>query len=151
MNELEDRVAVAFSRTITRSRLFQGAMRWTLGLGTAAATSWSFTGKASASGCGSGGQVGYWGCYCSLGFPGCGSGKCCFDTQNACCGGAVPNCSTWSPLPYCWCSLNCCIGSSKGYYSCCDCWSYGDGDGHCDTGGGATWCICGYRILTGSC
>lgn len=149
MNELEDKIAASFSRAITRRTILTRAMRWTAAAGAAMSTAWRFTPNASAAGCGVG-HVSNWGCWCA-GTPGCGSGKCCFDNAQPCCGGAVPRCDRWGVIPSCWCSLTCCIGSSTGYFSCCDCWSFGDGDNNCHTAGGATACICGHRHLTGSC
>lgn len=148
MTAIEETIAERVSRAVTRRTLLQRTMRWTLGVGAAAATTWRFTDAAYAAGCGAPGQIGTWGCYCS-GTPGCGSGKCCFDTANACCGGAVPRCDYWTLQPYCWCSLTCCIGSSKGYYSCCDCWPIGGAP--CSQSNGRTACMCGHRHITGSC
>lgn len=145
--DLDDIIAAAFSRAVTRRTLLQRTIRWTLGAGVAASTAWRLTGTARAQSCGIG-QTNEFGCYCAS-TMGCGSGKCCFDTQNGCCNGATPRCTHWMTQPYCWCSITCCIGSHTGYYSCCDCWQ--SGTGGCGSANGRTACICGIRYLTGTC
>lgn len=147
MKTFDDTIAEAFTRTVTRRTLLRRGMRWSLGAGVALSTAWGTTSTAKAAGCGGGG-ITTSSCYCEPTI-GCGAGKCCFDTANACCGGAVPRCDAWTSIPYCWCSKTCCIGQFTGYYSCCDCWQ--SGSGSCSQSGGRVACICGHRHITGSC
>jgi hypothetical protein len=144
---MEDRLAVSFTRAVTRRTFLQRTMRWTLTAGAAISGALTFAPRASAARCQFTSTK--WGCYCNLGTPTCGSGKC---DNDYCVNGAVARCNYWTSFPYCWCSTNCCIGSHTGYFSCCDCWGGGFHDPctpRCACG--YTPCICGYRTWTGTC
>lgn len=142
-----DRVAVAFSRAVTRRGFLQKTMRWTFALAAASSTSLVFPRFAAAISC----KYGTWwppntsGCYCNN-TPGCGSGNC---NETSCVGTGGQRCTFWSGIgsPYCWCSKVCCLGVNQGYFSCCDCWRYQGSD--CLHG--TTACICAVRVLTGPC
>jgi hypothetical protein len=146
MKDLDDRIAVGFSRAVTRRRFLKQTMRVSL-VGAGVVTGvWNSTGVAHADSCSPGGHVSTWGCYCA-GTQGCGSGKCCPNQTQPCCNGAKPRCTYWTSSPYCWCSLNCCINGHKGYYSCCDCWKYGSTS--CSSGN--TYCVCKHRHVGVAC
>lgn len=145
MSDLDQKLAVAVSRAITRRGFMHKTMRWTLAAGIGAATSWRFMGAAAAGGCQPGGTYDRWGCYCA-GTMGCGADKCCPNQNVPCCNGAQGRCDFWRQSPYCWCSLRCCVNGKRGYYSCCDCWKFGRGSSGC--GSGNTKCVCKHRHIT---
>ena len=144
---LDDRIAMGFSRMVTRRTLLRRSLR--LAAVSAAATS---AGLAFPRRAGAVPQctftVGTWGCYCAS-TPSCGGNKCCAtggsvpDAADHCCGGAQRRCNYWTSSPYCWCSRHCCVGGWHGWYSCCDCWKYGN-NGSCSSGD--TKCICKGRL-----
>jgi len=144
---LLDRASVGLSRAITRRRFMARTMRWGLGAGAALSNFVVFADEARAITCP---RISTnWGCYCAS-TPSCGSNKCKSNGNCKITAGADPRCNYWgSPAgTYCWCSPNCCVFQLYGYYSCCDCWKYGD-NGSC--GSGNTACICVQRILLREC
>jgi hypothetical protein len=151
-HSLDDRLAMGFSRLVTRRTLLRRALRVAAGGAAAASAGLAFPGRAQAiPHCSF--AVGTWGCYCAS-TPSCGGSKCCAtggsnpDAADTCCGGAQRRCNYWTSSPYCWCSRTCCIGGRHGYYSCCDCWKYGQSGG---CGSGNTKCICKGRVDFQNC
>lgn len=144
VNGIDDKIALTLSRAVTRRTMLQRTMRWTLAAGAAVGTSLKVTGVAEAGGCG-GRESTHWGCYCAS-TPSCSVSRCCQSQSVSCCGGADPRCDYWGA--YCWCSPKCCLKPSYGYYSCCDCWNYGN-NGTCSSGN--TRCVCKHRHFLREC
>lgn len=140
---LDDRIAVEFSRFVTRRRFLQKTMRWALGSGVAIAGALALPGVSRAASCSPGGAVSTWGCYCATDHPAC-SGC----SGDGYCGSHRVRCTYWHSSPYCWCSESCCIGGTLGFYSCCDCWS-DTSSTNCGTG--TSPCICKQRQGGMSC
>lgn len=140
MTGVDDQIAASFSRAVTRRRFLQRAMGATLVFGTSASAAGLFAKSARAGACGVG-HVATWGCFCA-------STQTC-PGGNADCAGLRRRCDAWTTFPYCWCSLVCCIGSGRGYYSCCDCWTAGSGGCGCACGGAP--CIAKHRHITAIC
>lgn len=149
MNEVDIRVASAFSRAVTRRVFMRRAIQSAFVAGVSLSGVLKFSKPAHAWGCTPGGTVNNWGCYCA-GTQSCGTSKCGYGS-GTCQGGATKRCNYWSGSGsgggYCWCSQNCCVGGWTGYYSCCDCWMYGSSG--CSTGN--TACICKQRVVFVPC
>jgi hypothetical protein len=152
---IDNRVAVAFSRVVTRRTLLRRGM--IVAAGSAAAVA-GFPRRAFGWG-GVGGpgrctfHVNTWGCHCAS-TPSCGKRHCCDTSGNLfvydkCCGSADPRCNYWGQSPHCWCSRTCCLNGTKGYFSCCDCWKYGNSGGSCRHG--SVKCICKGHVNLGNC
>jgi hypothetical protein len=139
---LGDRAAIRFSRAITRRRLLQrGAL---VAASTGVATGFRLLRPHAAEAQQCSFTVSTWGCYCAS-TPSCGSARCCYTgtgdmaTEDRCCGGATRRGNYWTSSPHCWCSLTCCRSGLYGFYSCCDCWKYGNP--------GYSPCVCkGFRM-----
>lgn len=116
---LDERVAVAVSRFITRREALQRAGRWFIAAGVTLSTSWMMTRSAQAAGCSPGGVVGSYNCGCRTQTMRCGNDRCCPNQTGPCCHGAEGRCDFWATFPYCWCSPGCCESGVFGYYSCC--------------------------------
>lgn len=137
MEQLDDRIAVAFSRAITRRTVLRRGIGAAFVSAAAVTSSLTWPSKAKAVACTF--TVNDWGCYCAS-TPFCGDAYC---NNDLCTNGASRRCNYWPSAPYCWCSQRCYLTSNCGYYSCCDCWKYG---GSCRSGtGGGTACICKRR------
>lgn len=91
---VDDRLAVGFSRIITRRTFFSRAARGILALGTVATTSLWFADTALAWTCSPGGSVGNWGNFCAgtTSCPSC-------HPDNSCAGRT--RCTFWGTSPYC--------------------------------------------------
>ena len=153
---LDDRFAAAFSRAVTRRTALRRSME--LAAATAAVTSvrLTFPRRAEAGGlCKT--RTDRYGIYCAR-TPSCGKTKCCRSwaakgAKDLCCNGAEHRCTAWPKTTspggsgYCWCSKTGCVNGKKGYYSCCDCWKFGNREGTCMKGRGA--CVCKGRKRTG--
>lgn len=137
----EDRVAVLFSRAITRSRFLQKGLRYGVALG-AATTGTLFGARVARAGSCGVGVRSDWGCYCAstMTCPG-GPADCAPDFRR--------RCTRWTSFPYCWCSLTCCYPFGFGYYSCCDCWTGGSGD--CGTPSSGEPCVAKHLHIGASC
>jgi len=147
---LDDRIATSFTRAVTRRTFLQRSVRWTLAAGGVISASLTFAPRAKAARCQFTDTE--YGCYCNLSTPTCGSIRSGTCSDDYCVNGAVARCTRWTSFPYCWCSTNCCIGSHKGYFSCCDCWGGGFKDScnpRCACG--YTPCLCGIRVFTSTC
>lgn len=144
ISDTEEQITRAVTRGITRRTVFQRGARFGLVVGGALAAPMAlFTGKASASNCGTHGAVGTWGCYCAE-TARCGGNNCC---NGNCCAPLRRRCTYWtienSNGQMCWCSLTCTyagMGGVRGLYHCCDCWT--GGSGACNVANGASPCIC---------
>lgn len=146
MQGLDDKIALTFSRAITRRRFLKKSMQAGLATGGALSTSMFFARAARADHSQCYYQTNAYGCYCNSATPTCSqyqTGWCL--NYDSCPSAPAWRCNGWGSYPYCWCSTNCNISGHNGYYHCCDCWYYGMGS-TCDTGSGA--CICGKRYLT---
>jgi hypothetical protein len=118
--DLDDRFVSHLRQAISRRRLLQRAMTWSLASGIALGTSLEFASTAEAGNCSYYGIVGTWGCTCAstANCPSCSSGNCLSGHKR---------CTYWthanSAGQYCWCSNRCYNGSTLGHYTCCDCWT----------------------------
>ena len=140
---IEDRMAARFSRGVARSPLLQRLLRTASGSASSLAGPFSTRRLCTF-------HVGTWGKYCAA-TPSCGTGKCTYSDLYAadrCAGGAARRCNYWTTSPYCWCSLSGCYNGRRGYFSCCDCWKYGN-YGTCRSGN--TACICKGFVFLGGC
>ena len=151
-SSLTDRLTIGFSRAVTRRTVLSRGLKLAAGSAVAASGALYFPRRASADNPQCNFTVGNWGCHCAS-TPSCGKGRCCRtlygqNTKDACCGSARERCNYWSRRPYCWCSKKCCLRGQYGYYSCCDCWRYGQTSG-CKHGN--TKCICKGRHRIRSC
>lgn len=150
MMDLDARIAETVHRAITRRTFLQRAMRWGLVAGVALSSPFTlFQGRAAAGSCSPGGVISTYGCLCAdtQGCAGC--------NTNGCAGSLRERCNAWETPDvngqYCWCSLVCCNGGNRGFYSCCDCWSGGTDDGHCLHAHGGTACVCKHFHFMENC
>lgn len=149
--ERTDKLAVGFSRAVTRRTFLQRAGRTALGVGVATfAPLTIFQGRAEGAVCGPGGVVGSWGCSCAPTLT-CPTGTC----SNGNCSGIRKRCTYWttpnSQGNYCWCSLTCCNAcNGKGYHTCCDCWN-GGGTKGCGIADNQAKCVCKTYVHVGCC
>jgi len=141
LQDLDDRLAVAFRKAVTRRTLLQRCMRFTLATGTAVSLSWKWgVGNAYASNCSYYGTRGT-SCYCAS-TPDCGASLC----SNGNVVAYHKRCNAWtqpnSAGQYCWCSERCWTGSPPrwGHYVCCDGWKQAHSG--CNYSSGRSPCIC---------
>lgn len=143
--DVGDTFTSAVAKALNRRQVLQNTMRAVLaaGMGTSLAA-FGPVGDASAATCGVG-AVARWGCSCA------GTQSCSGCSNGYCSGTLRPRCTDWplgSSGNACWCSLTCDYSCTRGYYSCCDCWT--GGSGGCGSGTGA--CICRqYHSVGGGC
>lgn len=130
--EFDDRIAVGFSRAVTRRTFLQRTMRTAIAVGTAGSAALVFSETAMAGGCNPGGHVSTWGCTCAS-TPSCG-GRTCAATNDR------GRCDQWSS-PYCWCSLTCSSPFGYRFWSCCDCWTNGGSSCGCASACGGSACV----------
>lgn len=139
MNQLDERVAfddkiaVGFSRAVTRQSFLRRVMTFGLVLGSATSAGVVWPRTANAATCSI--TDSSWGCYCNPNTTRCGSDRCCNGQP---CNGAQWRCDYWAN-GVCWCSATCCLFGNVGFYSCCDGWKYGNYGG---CGSGNTKCLC---------
>jgi hypothetical protein len=135
----DDRIAAGISRAVTRRTVLSRGARVAAATAAAFSLSLPFARRADARQCRF--TTGHWGKHCAS-TRSCGPSRCTFSdlyTRDVCHGSADPRCNYWTSSPYCWCSLSGCHNGKYGYFSCCDCWKYGN-SGSCRSG--HTKCIC---------
>lgn len=131
--EIDDRIAISFSRAVTRRRFLQRSMRTAIAVGAAGSTALLAPEVARAGTCSPGGAVGTWGCECAS-TQSCSGCRTCSEC------GYRGRCDQWSS-PYCWCSLTCSSAFGYRFWSCCDCWTNGGSGCGCGSSCGGTACV----------
>lgn len=142
MKQYEDRLAITFTRAVTRSRFLQAGLRFAVGVGAASTATLFGAGLARAGSCGVG-TVSTWGCYCS-------GTATCPGSPADCAPNFRRRCDCWTTFPYCWCSLSCCYPFGFGFYSCCDCWN-GSSSSSCTQSAGDPACTAKHLHTGAAC